>query len=370
MQKYNKNVTKRILSLSFYETMSLKALKSLALLAKKLMNETSPELSGRVIPMYIGIAFENNKYKRMEAYSLITILGPTATGKTTVAANLASRLGGEVISADSRQVYRGMDIGTGKDFADYIVDGKPVPYHLIDIVDAGYEYNIYEYQRDFLQAFRDVSGRGKLPVLCGGSGLYIEAVLKGYTLINVPVNETLREKLKGKSLSGLTSILKQYKTLHNTTDVDTVKRAIRAIEIEEYYLQHPEETDNPYPEIKSLIVGIHFDRETRRQRITERMHQRLDNGMVDEVQKLLDNGLSPESLIYYGLEYKFITRYLLGEFTYNEMATRLEVAIHQFAKRQMTWFRRMEKRGFTIHWIDGQLPLEDKLTAIKQMAGW
>ncbi|MCF8360621.1 MAG: tRNA (adenosine(37)-N6)-dimethylallyltransferase MiaA [Prolixibacteraceae bacterium] len=300
----------------------------------------------------------------MNEYNLITILGPTATGKTTVAANMANRMDGEIISADSRQVYRDMDIGTGKDLDDYVVDGKTVPYHLIDIVDAGYEYNIYEYQRDFLKAFKDVTGRGKLPILCGGSGLYIEAVLKGYTLINVPVNEVLRDKLSGKSLAQLTSMLQQYKTLHNTTDVETVKRAIRAIEIEEYYLQHPEETDTPYPEINSLTVGIEFDRETRRKRITERMHQRLKSGMVEEVQKLLDSGLSPESLIYYGLEYKFITRYLLGELSYNEMAARLEVAIHQFAKRQMTWFRRMEKRGFTIHWIDGQLPLEEKLMTI------
>ncbi len=302
----------------------------------------------------------------MKRFNLITILGPTATGKTTVAAHLACLLGGEVISADSRQVYRGMDIGTGKDMDEYTVQGKKVPVHLIDIVDAGYEYNVYEYQRDFLKAFHDLSQRQKMPVLCGGSGLYIEAVLKGYTLINVPVNDSLRHTLQGKNLDELTSLLRTYKTLHNTTDVDTVKRAIRAIEIEEYYRQHPEECHSGYSEINSLIIGIHVDRETRRKRITERLYARLQQGMIEEVQALLGKGLKPETLMYYGLEYKYITAYLTGELSYEEMCSRLEVAIHQFAKRQMTWFRRMEKQGIPIHWIDGMLPTEEKVERILQ----
>jgi tRNA dimethylallyltransferase len=297
-------------------------------------------------------------------YNLITILGPTASGKTAVAAKVASVLGGEVISADSRQVYRGMDLGTGKDYADYVVDGKPVPYHLIDIVDAGYEYNVFEYQKDFLKVFADISERGKLPVMCGGSGLYLEAVLKNYKLIQVPINEELRQKLDGKSLDELTEILKGYKSeLHNSTDVENEKRAIRAIEIEEYYLTHPE-INTGMPDIRSLVVGVQFDRQTRRKRITSRLRQRLREGMLDEVQCLLDSGLTPEQLTYYGLEYKFMTQHLTGELTYQEMFDGLNVAIHQFAKRQMTWFRRMEKQGTEIRWLDGFMPLEEKVAKI------
>lgn len=297
-------------------------------------------------------------------YNLITVLGPTASGKTTVAAKLASVLGGEVISADSRQVYRGMDLGTGKDYADYTVDGQPVPYHLIDIVDAGYEYNVFEYQKDFLKVFEEITRRGKLPVMCGGSGLYLEAVLKNYKLIQVPLNEPLREKLSGKTLAELTEMLKSYKNeLHNITDIENEKRAIRAIEIEEYYLLHPE-IDTQMPDIRSLVVGVKFDRQSRRKRITERLRQRLKAGMLAEVQRLLDSGLTPEQLTYYGLEYKFMTQHLTGQLSYQEMFEGLNVAIHQFAKRQMTWFRRMEKQGIEIHWLDGYMPLEEKIAKI------
>ena len=297
-------------------------------------------------------------------YNLITILGPTASGKTGVAANVALALNGEVISADSRQVYRGMDLGTGKDYADYIVDGQQIPYHLIDIVDAGYEYNVFEYQKDFLKVFDDISSREKLPVMCGGSGLYLEAVLKNYKLIQVPLNEILRKNLEGKSLDELTEILKNYKSeLHNQTDIENEKRAIRAIEIEEYYLTHPE-INTGMPDIRSLVVGVQFDRQTRRKRITSRLRQRLREGMLDEVQRLLDSGLTPEQLTYYGLEYKFMTQHLTGKLTYQEMFDGLNVAIHQFAKRQMTWFRRMEKQGIEIRWLDGFMPLEEKVAKI------
>ncbi len=299
-------------------------------------------------------------------YNLITILGPTASGKTAVAAKVASVLDGEVISADSRQVYRGMDLGTGKDYADYVVDGKPVPYHLIDIVDAGYEYNVFEYQKDFLKVFDEIGNREKLPVMCGGSGLYLEAVLKNYKLIQVPINETLRQTLEGKSLDELIEILKNYKSeLHNQTDIENEKRAIRAIEIEEYYLSHPE-VNTRMPDIRSLVVGVQFDRQTRRKRITSRLRQRLREGMLDEVQRLLDSGLTPEQLTYYGLEYKFMTQHLTGELTYQEMFDGLNVAIHQFAKRQMTWFRRMEKQGIEIRWLEGFLPLEEKVARIAE----
>jgi len=297
-------------------------------------------------------------------YQMLTILGPTASGKTAVAAHSAQMLDGEVISADSRQVYRGMDLGTGKDLADYILDGKQIPYHLIDVVDAGYEYNVFEYQSDFLQAYEDVCMRGKFPVLCGGSGLYLEAVLKNYKLIQVPPNPELREKLATKELDELAEILKSYKDdLHNTVDLETKKRAIRAIEIEDYMLVHPE-IERTIPEIKSLVVGVKYDRLSRRKRITERLKQRLDEGMLGEVQALLDKGLKPEQLIYYGLEYKYLTMHLTGELTFDEMFRGLETAIHQFAKRQMTWFRRMERQGTDIHWLDGYMPLAEKLERI------
>ena len=296
-------------------------------------------------------------------YDLITILGPTASGKTPLAAHLADKLEAEIISGDSRQIYRRMDLGTGKDLVDYVVDGRPVPYHLIDIVEPGYKYNVFEYQRDFLKAYEDITSRGKMPVLCGGTGMYIESVLKGYRLLPVPENPELRASLEGKSLEELTHILEGYKKLHNSTDVDTAKRAIRAIEIEEYYKQQPLEY-REFPLLNSLIIGVDIDRELRRVKITRRLKQRLDEGMVEEVRGLLAEGIPAENLIYYGLEYKFLTQYAIGELTYEEMFHQLETAIHQFAKRQMTWFRGMERRGFTIHWLDATLPMEEKIEQI------
>ena len=295
----------------------------------------------------------------MPDYDLITILGPTASGKTPFAAALAHELNTEIISADSRQIYRGMDLGTGKDLADYTVDGHPIPYHLIDIADPGYKYNVFEYQRDFLISYESIKQKGCLPVLCGGTGMYLESVLKGYKLMPVPENPELRARLANHSLEELTEILKQYKTLHNSTDVDTVKRAIRAIEIEEYYAVHPV-PEREFPKLNSLIIGVDIDRELRREKITRRLKQRLDEGMVDEVRRLTEQGISPDDLIYYGLEYN----YVIGKLTYEEMFTELETAIHQFAKRQMTWFRGMERRGFTIHWVSAELPMEEKIAFV------
>lgn len=300
----------------------------------------------------------NNKY------DLITILGPTASGKTSFAAELAVEIDAEIISADSRQIYRKMDIGTGKDLDDYIVNGKKVPYHLIDIVDAGYKYNVFEYQQDFLNAYNEIKARGKNIILCGGTGLYLEAILKGYKLLPVPNNQELRDSLKDKNLKELTSLLQKYKTLHNTTDVDTCKRAIRAIEIEEYYLSRPED-EISFPNLKSLIIGIDIDRDERRKKISNRLYTRLNEGMVDEIKDILDDGVKPEDLIYYGLEYKYLTQYVIGELTYQEMVNSLEIAIHQFAKRQMTWFRGMERRGFTINWISANLSTSEKIKKVK-----
>lgn len=297
-------------------------------------------------------------------YNLITVLGPTATGKTALAAHLASKIGGEVISGDSRQVYRGMDIGTGKDYIDYLVDGVEVPSHLVDIEEPGVHYNVYRFQNDFARVYDDISSRGKFAVLCGGSGLYLEAVLKDYRLIQVPPNMKLRKDLEGKSLAELTDILRELKPgMHNTTDVETDRRAVRAIEIELYYREHPE-ADSEMPLINSLNIGVKVDRDVRRNRITQRLKQRLDEGMAEEVQRLLDSGLTPEQLIYYGLEYKYLTLYLIGSLSFDEMYKQLETAIHQFAKRQMTWFRGMEKRGTKIHWIDGLLPMEEKVKLV------
>lgn len=296
----------------------------------------------------------------MTNIDLITILGPTASGKTTFAANLAARLDSEIISGDSRQVYRKMDIGTGKDLADYEVDGKKIPYHLIDIAEPGYKYNVFEFQRDFLNAYQDIRERGKTPILCGGTGLYIESVLKGYKLLPVPENKELREKLQNCSLAELTEMLKSYKTLHNTTDVDTVKRAIRAIEIEEYYQSQPMEV-SAFPQINSVIIGVDIDREERRRKISARLRSRLDEGMVDEVRAILDSGVSSDDMIYYGLEYKYLTNYIIGNLTYEQMVSELEIAIHQFAKRQMTWFRGMERRGLRINWMDASMPMQEKV---------
>lgn len=307
----------------------------------------------------------------MEHNRMITILGPTASGKTSIAAALASRIGGEIISADSRQVYRRMDIGTGKDLADYEVGGKHIPYHLIDIAEPGYKYNLFEYQRDFHTAYDDITSRGRTPVLCGGTGLYIEAVLNGYALSPVPQNQELRDSLSAKSLDELTAMLKTLKeqtgsNMHNRSDVDTVQRAIRAIEIETYNLQHPT-PEREMPGISSLVIGVDVDRETRRRRISDRLEARLHEGMIDEVKGLLAEGVSAESLMYYGLEYKFVTEYVTGKTTYNDMLSRLEIAIHQFAKRQMTWFRGMERRGIHINWIDASLPMDDKVELIMEL---
>ena len=302
---------------------------------------------------------------------MITILGPTASGKTTLAAHLAVKLDAEIISADSRQVYRGMDIGTGKDLDDYTVDGRQIPYHLIDICDAGTKYNLFQYQQDFHQAYEDIRGRGVQPILCGGTGLYIEAVLKGYSLSPVPQNQELRNRLEGKSLQELSEMLVELKqrtgtTMHNRTDVDTAQRAIRAIEIEEYNLHTPTK-ERVCPPIDSLIIGVAIDREARREKITRRLRQRLDEGMVDEIRGLLDGGIPAEDLIYYGLEYKYVTEYVTGKITFDEMFRQLEIAIHQFAKRQMTWFRGMERRGFCIHWIDALLPMDEKLNSLNSL---
>ncbi len=299
-------------------------------------------------------------------YDLITILGPTASGKTPFAAALAYELNTEIISADSRQIYRGMDIGTGKDLADYTVKGTPIPYHLIDIVDPGYQYSIYEYQRDFLAVYQQLKEKGITPILCGGSGLYLESVLDSYQLAQVPKDPELRNKLKNKSLPELAEILSQYKTLHNTTDIDTVNRAIRAIEIERFYARE-KLPERGFPPLNSLIIGVDIDRNLRREKISKRLKDRLQEGMIEEVQQLLDKGVSPDDLIYYGLEYKFVTQHILGELSYEELFTQLEIAIHQFAKRQMTWFRRMERKGFKIHWIDATLPTSQKIDIVLKL---
>ena len=317
-------------------------------------------------------------------HSMITILGPTASGKTSLAAALAAQIdtldasiwggstkGAEIISADSRQVYRGMDIGTGKDLEDYTVEGKLIPYHLIDICDAGTKYNLFQYQQDFYDAYQDITHRGVLPILCGGTGLYIESVLKGYHLSPVPQNPALRTSLEGKTLEELTDMLVDLKAkngshMHNRTDVDTAQRAIRAIEIETYNLEHPM-PERELPAVDSLVIGVSIDRDARRDKITHRLKQRLENGMVEEIKGLLDRGIPAENLLYYGLEYKFITEYVIGKTSYEEMLRGLEIAIHQFAKRQMTWFRGMERRGFTIHWIDALQPMEQKVEQVLEL---
>lgn len=302
---------------------------------------------------------------------MITILGPTACGKTALAVKVAAMTGGEIISADSRQVYRGMDIGTGKDLSEYIVNGKAIPYHLIDIEDAGQKYNLFRFQEDFNAAYEDITRRGVLPILCGGTGLYMEAVLKGYALSPVEQDDNLRKKLSTRTLDELKELLTRLKArngsaMHNVTDVDTVSRAVRAIEIEFHNLKHPLDTRS-MPAVNSLIVGLDVDREVRRERITARLKARLQEGMVEEVSGLLkNNGVTKEDLMYYGLEYKYVTAYVVGEMSYNDMFNHLEIAIHQFAKRQMTWFRGMERRGFNIHWLNASMSMDDKLAQIEQ----
>lgn len=314
----------------------------------------------------------SNKYNHsiifvfMKEYDIITIVGPTASGKTNLACHLAYTIEAEIISGDSRQVYKGMDIGTGKDLSDYTVEGTQIPYHLIDICEAGDKYNVFEFQQDFHTAYNDIKERGITPILCGGSGLYVESVLRGYSLPNVPINHTLRKKYEAYSLEELKGVLESYKALHNTTDVDNVRRAIRAIEIEDYK-QNQEVKDKEYPPLRSLTIGVGIGRDLRRERISSRLRARLDEGMIDEVKNILERGVNPEDLIYYGLEYKFVTQYVIGEISKEEMIEKLEIAIHQFSKRQMTWFRGMEKRGIAIHWIDSQLPMNEKVEQIKAL---
>jgi len=295
--------------------------------------------------------------------NMITILGPTASGKTALAANVACRMNGEVISADSRQVYRNMDIGTGKDYDDYIIEDREVPCHLVDICNAGERYSVYRYQKDFLTVYNEISDRNKLPVLCGGTGMYIESVLKGYRLLKVPVNKNLRDNLERKTMNEMKNILEGYGDLHNITDVTQRKRLVRAIEIAKYYSDHNNEEEE-FPEINSLVAGIKFDRNSRRKRISDRLKDRLKGGMIEEVKSLLESGVSAETLIYYGLEYKFITWYLQKRISYDEMFSQLETSIHRFAKRQMTWFRRMERNGIEIKWLDGYLPLNEKVEKV------
>ncbi len=303
------------------------------------------------------------RLNKNQGFDLLVVTGPTASGKTSLAAALAFRLGGEVVSADSRQVYRRMNLGTGKDYNDYIVNGTKVPYHLIDIVDPGYKYNVFEYQRDFLKVYKQLRSETKFPVVCGGSGMYLDSIVSGYRMFEVPPDPVFRTALEKKSLAELTEILSTYRDLHNVTDIDTKKRAIRAIEIE-YYNSNPKKRQTQFPEIKPLVVGLMTDRLVRRERITRRLKQRLENGMVAEVKALLAGGLAPCDLIYYGLEYKYITLHLTGKLMYDEMLKRLETAIHQFAKRQMTWFRGMERRGIAIQWIDGELPMDEKVDLV------
>ena len=304
----------------------------------------------------------------IKPYNLLVILGSTASGKTSIAAHWAYRNVGEIISADSRQVYRGMNIGTGKDYADYVVNGQTIPYHCIDIIEAGTQYNVYEYQKDFLIAYSKIISDDKIPILCGGSGMYIEAAINGYQLIHTPVNETLRKELETKTDYELESMLAMLKTLHNRTDTDTRKRMIRAIEIAVHQAETPHSLNlpngNAYPDIRPLFIGIKYDRETRRRRITQRLRHRLYEGMIEEAKGLLNKGISPEQLEYYGLEYKFLAKYLTAKMSYTQMFEQLNTAIHQFSKRQMTWFRRMERNGAKIWWLDGYMPMEEKLNEI------
>ena len=294
---------------------------------------------------------------------IITVLGPTATGKTGVAVRIAADLGGEIVSADSRQVFRRMDIGSGKDLSEYQYNGQPIPYHLIDIEEPGVEYNVFRYQQTAYEAMEGIRSRGHRIVLCGGSGMYVEAVLRGYRLFPVPENETLRAELEKHTDEELTEMLASYKSLHNDTDTSERPRLIRAIEIEDYYAKHPELSERVRP-LDSAIIGLCGERDKIRERITRRLQARLQEGMIDEVKSLLDEGIPAERLIRYGLEYKFVTQYLLGELHYGDMVSLLNTAIHQFSKRQMTWFRRMERMGFNIRWVNADLPEEEKFRQI------
>lgn len=304
--------------------------------------------------------------KKPTKYNLLVITGPTASGKTSLAAELALNLNGEIISADSRQLYRQMNLGTGKDYGDYIVEGKQIPYHLIDVADPGYKFSVFEYQREFLKVLGDLRLRDKFPVVCGGSGMYIDSIVSGYQMAEVPPDPAFRASLENRSIDELTKILSSFRNLHNLTDIDTKKRAVRAIEIERY-IRQVNGNHRQFPEINPLVAGVLFSREQRRRRISERLRRRLEEGMVDEVRQLLDHGIDPETLIYYGLEYKYLTLYVTGKISYDEMYGSLETAIHQFAKRQMTWFRGMERKGVKINWIDGELTMEDKVKKVREL---
>jgi tRNA dimethylallyltransferase len=304
----------------------------------------------------VAVEFNSN-------YDILVVTGPTASGKTSLAVAVAKRVGGEIIIADSRQVYKGMNLGTGKDYDEYLINGTTLPCHLIDIADPGYKYNVFEYQRDFIKVYFDLKERKVFPVVCGGSGMYIDSIISGYKMFEVPPDNELRNELEKKTMGELKELLSSYKILHNTTDIGNRKRIIRAIEIELFSRDH-EKHNNGFPEVRSLVVGVMFDRESRRKRITERLKQRLNAGMIDEVKQLINKGISTETLIYYGLEYKFITLFLTGKISHDEMVMDLETAIHQFAKRQMTWFRGMERRGIKINWIDGNLPMEEKVEIV------
>jgi tRNA dimethylallyltransferase len=314
------------------------------------------------LPISINsVAVELNKH-----YDFLVVTGPTASGKTSLAVAVAKNVGGEIISADSRQVYRGMNLGTGKDYDDYMINGIRIPCHLLDIADPGYKYNVFEFQRDFNIVYSDLKERGVFPVVCGGSGMYADSIITGYKMVEVPADSGLRAELEKKPIEELREILSTYKNLHNTTDIDTRKRVIRAIEVE-YFNRNVGKKSTEFPKVRSLVTGILFDRESRRRRITERLNQRLNEGMVNEVKHLIEKGISTETLIYYGLEYKFITLHLTGKLSYDNMVRDLETAIHQFAKRQMTWFRGMERRGIKIHWIDGNLPMEEKVEKVMKL---
>ncbi len=304
--------------------------------------------------------------KKSSKYDLLVVTGPTASGKTSMAAALALRLNGEIISADSRQIYRHMNLGTGKDYTDYFVEGRQIPFHLVDIADPGYKYSVFEYQQDFMKVLDDLRSRNIFPVVCGGSGMYIDSVVSGYKMIEVPPDPEFRASLEKNSLKELTVILSSYKKLHNKTDIDTKKRAIRAIEIERFICER-KENQIQFPGIRPLILGVMFSRERRRERISERLKRRLEEGMEDEIRQLIKQGVDPETLIYYGLEYKYITLYITGRISYDEMYRSLEIAIHQFAKRQMTWFRGMERKGIKIHWIDGEMPMNEKVEKVMEL---
>lgn len=304
--------------------------------------------------------------KKSSKYDLLVVTGPTASGKTSLAAALALKLNGEVISADSRQIYRQMNLGTGKDYSDYLVEGRHILYHLVDIADPGYKYSVFEYQQDFIKVLDDLRSRNVFPVVCGGSGMYIDSVVSGYKMIGVTPDPEFRASLERKSLAELAVILSSFKKLHNKTDIDTKKRAIRAIEIERF-IGTGKQNLKDFPVIKPLIAGVLFSREKRRERISERLKRRFEEGMEEEVRQLLMQGVDPETLIYYGLEYKYITLYITGRISYDEMYCSLETAIHQFGKRQMTWFRGMERKGIPIHWIDGEMPLNEKVEKVMEL---